>query len=253
MDLFRGGRGSLPGIQVQLVWRKAQTSQTPPSMNLFVFFCRRWSLLGGYKAHSEAIQEFRRGQIEAAAGARPPDPAEEESLSTTNPRKRSRTHNSVRKSRRLSEAPRESERMPGAGLAGGGVGQAGARGGSGGEGGLARCQRVWKMVPPDKDKRPTWLRQYEVQRKRYSWPVQTVVRASRGRVYTCRWTSPERCQRGIPSIWRAVCDGHPPKPGRRHALKIAKSASSKLHEKNNNHREALRDSCSSSCLAPTLA
>lgn len=98
----------------------------------------------------------------AAAASSPHDPADEENISTANPRTRSRTHNSVRKSRRLSEAPREPERMPGAELAGGG-GQTAASGGSTkGAGGLARCQRMWKMVPPAKDKRPTWLRQYEV-------------------------------------------------------------------------------------------
>lgn len=141
---------------------------------------RRRSLLGGYKAHSEAVQASRRRNPEVAAagargrGAQPHDPPaddQEKNVSNPNPnpnpRKRSRTHNSVRKSRRLSDAPRESERMPGAELAGGGVGQTGAsgggaRGGGGGGGGLARCQRVWKMVPQIKDKRPVWLRQYEV-------------------------------------------------------------------------------------------
>lgn len=129
---------------------------SPPSF-------RRRSLLGGYKAHSEAVQESRRVNNDAAAEPQPQKPADEEDVSTANPRKRSRSQNSVRKSRRLSEAPRESERMPGAELAGAGLGQAaGSGGGARGGGGLARCQRVWKMVPPIKDTRPTWLRQYEV-------------------------------------------------------------------------------------------
>lgn len=29
-------------------------------------------------------------------------------------------------------------------------------------GGLARCQRLWKMIPQPRDRRPQWLRQYEV-------------------------------------------------------------------------------------------
>lgn len=143
---------------------------------------RRRSLLGGYKAYSEAVEDSRRGNSEAAAEDQPQDPADEEEISTSSPRKRGRTHNSVRKTRRLSEAPPESERMPGAELAGGGIRAVGgeARDGSGGGGGLARCQRVWKMVPPAKDKRPTWLRQYEVRGhivQVIPWLQRTIMRA----------------------------------------------------------------------------
>eukprot|EP00752_Nemacystus_decipiens_P013301 g11781.t1 len=122
---------------------------------------RRRSLLGGYKAHSEAVRESRRINPDTVTEPQLHDPVEEEDVPAANPRKRSRTHNSVQKSRRLSAAAPESERMPGAELAGGGHGQAKALGGGKGGGGLARCQRVWKMTPPMKYTRPTWLRQYE--------------------------------------------------------------------------------------------
>ncbi|CAM9838922.1 unnamed protein product [Pylaiella littoralis] len=143
---------------------------------------RRRSLLGGYKAHSEAVQECRQRHPQTSPSGETHQPAdngtvaphEEAHDSDSGARKRSRTRNDARKTRRLSEAPKESERMPGAELAGGkggrngglGGGLSGGSGGGGGGGGgrvggLARCQRIWKMVPQAKDDRPTWLRQYE--------------------------------------------------------------------------------------------
>ncbi|CBJ48596.1 conserved unknown protein [Ectocarpus siliculosus] len=133
---------------------------------------RRRSLLGGYKAHSEAVQESRRRHPKTPPPARgkPHDPSTNSTVAEPEdqdhdddhlPKNRSRTPDN--RSRRMSYAPRESERMPGAERRGGlkeGHGGGGIGGGSG-VGGLAKCQRVWKMVPQARDKRPTWLRQYE--------------------------------------------------------------------------------------------
>ncbi|CAM9624757.1 unnamed protein product [Ectocarpus sp. 6 AP-2014] len=133
---------------------------------------RRRSLLGGYKAHSEAVQESRRRHPKTPPPARgkPHDPSTNSTVAEPEdqdhddnhlPKARSRTPDN--RSRRMSYAPRESERMPGAERRGGlkeGHGGGGIGGGSG-VGGLAKCQRVWKMVPQARDKRPTWLRQYE--------------------------------------------------------------------------------------------
>ncbi|CAM9398531.1 unnamed protein product [Ectocarpus fasciculatus] len=133
---------------------------------------RRRSLLGGYKAHSEAVQESRRLHPKAPppAGGKLNDPSTNSAAAGPEdqdhdddhvPKKRSGTPRN--RSRRMSDAPRESERMPGAerknGLKGGHGG--GGIGGGIGVGGLAKCQRVWKMVPQARDKRPAWLRQYE--------------------------------------------------------------------------------------------
>lgn len=156
---------------------------------------RRRSLLGGYKAHSEAVQACRPRSTDVLTSCETHEPAADNRTMMATPdedephednnnnsdsssaRKRSRTQNNPGKPRRrrLSESPKESERMPGAELAGGRTGQnggptgglsTGIGGGSvGGDcrsGGLARCQRLWKMVPQAKDNRPTWLRQYEV-------------------------------------------------------------------------------------------
>ncbi|CAM9833140.1 unnamed protein product, partial [Ectocarpus sp. 12 AP-2014] len=133
---------------------------------------RRRSLLGGYKAHSEAVQESRRrhSKTPAPAGGEPHDPSTNSTAAEPEDqdhdddqvsKKRSGTPDN--RSRRMSDAPRESERMPGAerrsGLKEGHGG--GEIGGGSRVGGLAKCQRVWKMVPQARDKRPAWLRQYE--------------------------------------------------------------------------------------------
>jgi len=143
----------------------------PPSLAPTLF--RRRSLLGGYKAHSEAIAGAKKhhgpGAADTGKALTPPPPAgaaQEEisdisATTTVVGSKRSRADNHAR--RRLSEAPVLSERMPGAELVKGSGRGSGAMGrGGGGGGGLARCQRLWKMVPQAKDNRPTWLKQYEV-------------------------------------------------------------------------------------------
>lgn len=70
------------------------------------------------------------------------------------------------KSRRASTTLEASARLPrdeGRGGAGGaGRGMMDGRGSGVASGGLARCQRLWKMVPQSRDSRPVWLRQYEV-------------------------------------------------------------------------------------------
>ena len=100
--------------------------------------------MGGYKAHAEAVHESRQnfslGDASAAG-------------------KSNREYHSPL--RRFSGIEIESERMPGAERPGGKKSE--NHGTRGGAGGLAKCQRVWKMVPQSRDNRPTWLRQYEVQ------------------------------------------------------------------------------------------
>ena len=71
----------------------------------------------------------------------------------------SRIYRTGASGRRASGMAVESERMPGAEHPGGKRRETGSLGGGGG---LAKCQRVWKMVPQSRDTRPTWLRQYEV-------------------------------------------------------------------------------------------
>lgn len=135
---------------------------------------RRRSLLGGYKAHSEAVAEHRQQTLATNTAGDSYGPSidgplvspDEQSQEADNNALRQRTNQGhARKTRRLSETPRESGRMPGAELAvsrrKGGLHVA-AKGGVAGGGGLAKCQRVWKMVPQARDDRPTWLRQYEV-------------------------------------------------------------------------------------------
>ncbi|CAM9675644.1 unnamed protein product, partial [Scytosiphon promiscuus] len=131
---------------------------------------RRRSLLGGYKAHSEAVAESYRHNLDTNRGGDSHGPSSDGPLvapdgQSQNAKNNGRTPGRARKTRRLSETPRESARMPGAELAvsqrRGGPRDGGNRGIGGGGGGLAKCQRVWKMVPKAKDNRPTWLRQYE--------------------------------------------------------------------------------------------
>lgn len=84
---------------------------------------------------------------------------------------------SMSRMRRTSDLPRTSDRMPGnefvvnpGGIVKSIVGEDGGvdcehgrglRVGQSG-GGLARCQRIWKMLPQPRDHRPLWLRQFEV-------------------------------------------------------------------------------------------
>lgn len=126
-------------------------------------------MLGGYKAHSEALEEFKKLHRETKTGTRDTirtaavnvlSREESDNASETKTYKRLDNGNySIR--RRTSDIPSESERMPGVDRARR-PGKGGRRG-LVGRGGLAKCQRVWKMVPQNRDNRPTWLRQYEVQ------------------------------------------------------------------------------------------
>lgn len=142
-------------------------------------FCpiRRRSLLGGYKAHSEALQESHQEKIKNLGDGKPaactPDTFEDPTTGALNdnlcpPDGFNKNFidkgksNKITSWRRASTVTQESEPLPGAERPredkrrGGGMGRA-----TGG-GGLARCQRLWKMVPQPRDDRPTWLRQYEV-------------------------------------------------------------------------------------------
>ncbi|CAM9596844.1 unnamed protein product, partial [Ectocarpus sp. 12 AP-2014] len=89
---------------------------------------RRRSLLGGYKAHSEAVAESRRRlpKTPPPAGGKPRDPSTNSAAAEPGDQdhdddrvseKRSGTPDN--RSRRMSDAPRESERMPGAERRGG--------------------------------------------------------------------------------------------------------------------------------------
>lgn len=153
--------------------------------------CRRRSLLGGYTYHVEALQESRmrkkqdRQRVKEGLSSSSSSPAlganpDEEPITSSSPtiaspptidngHVESKKHDSATlntvQNRRSSDILRVSAKMPGnegdfseksvkCGVVGTGGGMAG--------GGLARCQRVWKMIPQTRDHRPVWLKQYEV-------------------------------------------------------------------------------------------
>lgn len=132
---------------------------------------RRRSLLGGYKAHSEALQESLHLKT-MRQGTGKPTTKPSSKISPGDCRNEGDVlgglatnatdgggQKSASKWRRSSTVARGSERMPGAEQAGV---KTSSVSGLGGGGGLAKCQRIWKMVPEAMDDRPTWLRQYEV-------------------------------------------------------------------------------------------